>query len=25
VRSIANPTPFNANSEWSPIERYSVR
>lgn len=25
VRSIANPTTFNANSEWSPIERYTVR
>jgi lysozyme len=25
VRSIANPTNFNANSAWSPIERYSVR
>lgn len=25
VRSIANPTPFNANSVWSPLERYSVR
>jgi GH25 family lysozyme M1 (1,4-beta-N-acetylmuramidase) len=25
VRSIANPTIFNANSAWSPIERYSVR
>lgn len=25
VRSMANPTTFNANSEWSPIERYSVR
>jgi GH25 family lysozyme M1 (1,4-beta-N-acetylmuramidase) len=25
VRSIANPTTFNANSVWSPIERYSVR
>jgi lysozyme len=25
VRSIANPTTFNANSAWSPIERYSVR
>lgn len=25
VRSIANPTAFNANSAWSPIERYTVR
>jgi hypothetical protein len=25
VRSIANPTPFNANSVWSPLERYFVR
>jgi hypothetical protein len=25
VRSIANPTPYNANSVWSPVERYSVR
>ena len=25
VRAIANPTPFNANSAWSPVERYSVR
>jgi hypothetical protein len=25
VRSIANPTTFNANSVWSPVERYSVR
>jgi GH25 family lysozyme M1 (1,4-beta-N-acetylmuramidase) len=25
VRSIANPTPFNANSVWSQVERYSVR
>ena len=25
VRSMANPTTFNANSEWSPIERYTVR
>jgi GH25 family lysozyme M1 (1,4-beta-N-acetylmuramidase) len=25
VRSMANPTTFNANSTWSPIERYSVR
>jgi len=25
VRSIANPTPFSANSAWSPVERYSVR
>ena len=25
VRSMANPTTFNANSQWSPIERYSVR
>jgi GH25 family lysozyme M1 (1,4-beta-N-acetylmuramidase) len=25
VRSRANPTTFNANSHWSPIERYSVR
>ncbi|MFZ5854603.1 MAG: hypothetical protein ACOYXS_08910 [Chloroflexota bacterium] len=25
VRSIANPTPYNANSVWSPLERYSVR
>jgi GH25 family lysozyme M1 (1,4-beta-N-acetylmuramidase) len=25
VRSMANPTTFNANSVWSPIERYSVR
>lgn len=24
VRSIANPTPYNANSVWSPLERYSV-
>jgi hypothetical protein len=24
VRSIANPTPFNANSVWSPLERYLV-
>ena len=25
VRSMANPTTFNANSTWTPIERYSVR
>jgi GH25 family lysozyme M1 (1,4-beta-N-acetylmuramidase) len=25
VRSIANPTLSNANSTWSPVERYSVR
>ena len=25
VRSMALPTPFNANSAWSPIERYDVR
>ena len=25
VRAIANPTPDNANSAWSQIERYSVR
>jgi hypothetical protein len=25
VRSIANPTPYNANSVWSPLERYTVR
>jgi hypothetical protein len=25
VRTIANPTPYNANSVWSPLERYSVR
>ncbi len=25
VRSIANPTAANANSAWSPVERYSVR
>jgi GH25 family lysozyme M1 (1,4-beta-N-acetylmuramidase) len=25
VRAIANPTTFNANSAWSPLERYSVR
>ncbi len=25
VRSMANPTTFNANSAWSPVERYSVR
>ena len=25
VRSIANPTPYNANSVWSPVERYNVR
>jgi len=25
VRSIANPTTYNANSVWSPVERYSVR
>lgn len=25
VRAIANPTPDNANSTWSQIERYSVR
>jgi GH25 family lysozyme M1 (1,4-beta-N-acetylmuramidase) len=25
IRSIANPTTFNANSVWSPVERYSVR
>ena len=24
VRSIANPTPYNANSVWSPVERYNV-
>ncbi len=24
VRSIANPTPYNANSVWSPHERYNV-
>ncbi len=24
VRSIANPTPYNANSVWSPVERYTV-
>jgi len=25
VRSRANPTPYNANSYWSPVERYDVR
>jgi hypothetical protein len=25
VRSVANGTPYNANSYWSPIERYNVR
>jgi len=25
VRSRANPTPYNANSFWSPVERYNVR
>ena len=25
VRTIANPTPYNANSVWSPLERYTVR
>jgi GH25 family lysozyme M1 (1,4-beta-N-acetylmuramidase) len=25
VRAIANPTDANANSAWSPVERYSVR
>ncbi len=25
VRARANPTPFNANSFWSPLERYTVR
>ncbi len=25
VRAIANPTPYNANSVWSPLERYTVR
>ncbi len=25
VRSIANPTPYNANSVWGPLELYSVR
>ena len=25
VRSIASPTSYNANSVWSPIERYNVR
>ena len=25
VRARANPTPYNANSFWSPVERYSVR
>jgi hypothetical protein len=25
VRTIANPTPYNANSVWSPLERYRVR
>ena len=25
VRSVANPTPYNANSMWTPVERYSVR
>jgi len=25
VRSMANPTTFNANSQWSPVERYTVR
>jgi hypothetical protein len=24
VRSAANPTPYNANSVMSPVERYSV-
>ena len=24
VRSVANPTPYNANSVWSPVERYDV-
>jgi hypothetical protein len=24
VRSIVNPTPANANSVWSPVERYNV-
>lgn len=24
VRAIANPTPMNANSQWSPVERYSI-
>ncbi len=25
VRTIANPTSYNANSVWSPLERYNVR
>jgi len=25
VRAMANPTPFNANSAWSPVERYNVK
>jgi hypothetical protein len=25
VRSIARPTPYNANSVWSPVERYNAR
>ena len=25
IRSIADPTPVNANSVWSPVERYDVR
>ena len=25
VRTIANPTSYNANSVWSPVERYNVR
>jgi len=25
VRARANPTPYNANSYWSPVERYDVR
>ena len=25
VRTIANPTSYNANSIWSPTERYNVR
>ena len=25
VRAMANPTPFNANSAWSAVERYDVR
>ena len=24
VRSIADPTPYNANSVWSPVERYDI-